>query len=53
VLGRVVDRVGDSCVVSSVVHPPYIGQVWHGREGGDPYVLISTLVDASLHVIMI
>ena len=26
--GRVVDRIGDSCVGSSVVHPPYIGQAW-------------------------
>jgi hypothetical protein len=26
--GRVVDRVGDSCVGSSVVHPPYVGQAW-------------------------
>jgi len=28
VLGHVVDRVGDSCVGSSVVHPPYVGQAW-------------------------
>jgi len=25
---RVVDRVGDSCVGSSVVHPPCIGLAW-------------------------
>jgi len=28
VLGRVVVRVGDSCVGSSVVHPPYVGLAW-------------------------
>jgi len=26
--GRVVVRVGDSCVGSSVVHPPYVGITW-------------------------
>jgi len=26
--GRVVVHVGDSCVGSSVVHPPYAGQAW-------------------------
>jgi len=26
--GHVVDRVGDSCIGSSVVHPPYVGQAW-------------------------
>jgi len=25
---RMVDRVGDSCVGSSVVHPPYVGLAW-------------------------
>ena len=28
VSGRVVIRVGDSCVGSFVVHPPYVGQAW-------------------------
>ena len=28
VSGRVVVHVGDSCVGSSVVHPPYIGLAW-------------------------
>jgi len=28
VLGRVVVRAGDSCVGSSIVHPPYIGLSW-------------------------
>jgi len=28
VLERVVDHVGDSCVGSSVVHPPYVGLAW-------------------------
>jgi len=27
-LGCVVVRIGDSCVDSSVVHPPYIGLAW-------------------------
>jgi len=26
--GRVVVRVGDNYVGSSVVHPPYVGQTW-------------------------
>jgi len=26
--GRVVVRVGDSCLGSSVVHPPYVAQAW-------------------------
>jgi len=26
--GRVVERVGDSCVGSSVVHPLYVGLAW-------------------------
>jgi len=26
--GHVVDHVGDSCVGSSVVHPPYVGLAW-------------------------
>ena len=26
--GRVVVRVGDSCIGSSVVHPPYVGLAW-------------------------
>ena len=52
-LGRVVVRVGDSCVGSSVVHPPYVGLAERGREGGDGCILKPSLVDASLHVIMI
>jgi len=28
VSGRVVDRVGDSYVGSSLVHPPYVGLAW-------------------------
>jgi len=28
VSGRVVVHVGDSCVGSSIVHPPYVGQAW-------------------------
>jgi len=51
--GRVAVRGGDSCVGSSIVHPPYVGQLRHGREGGDTCILKSSLVDASLHVIMI
>jgi len=43
---HVVVRAGDSCVGSSIVHPPYVGLAKHGREGGDPCVLISSLVDA-------
>jgi len=26
--GRVVVRIGDSCIGSSIVHPPYVGQAW-------------------------
>jgi len=50
--GRVVVRVGDNCISSSVVHSPYVGQLGHGREGGG-CILKPSLVDASLHVIMI
>jgi len=46
VSGHVVVRAGDSCVGSSVVHPEYVGLAEHGRKGGDPCVLISSLVDA-------
>jgi len=53
VSGRVVVRVGDSCVGSSVVHPPYVGLHGRGREGGDSCVIKPSLVAASLHVIMI
>jgi len=28
VSGRVVVHVGDSCVGSSIVHPPYVGLAW-------------------------
>ena len=48
--GRVVVHAGDSCVGSSVVHPPYVGLAEHSREGGDPCVLISSLVDAPYDV---
>jgi hypothetical protein len=51
--GRVVVRTSDRYIGSSVVHPPYVGQHWRGREGGDGCVLKPSLVDASLHVIMI
>ena len=47
-LGHVVVHAGYSCVGSSVVHPAYVV-----REGGDGCVLKPSLVDASLHVIMI
>ena len=30
--GHVVVRVGDSCVGSSIVHPPYVGLAW-ARSG--------------------
>jgi len=50
VLGRVVVRVGDSGVGSSVVHPPYVGLAKRGREGGDGCVLKSSLVDAPYDV---
>ena len=52
-LGRVVVHAGDRCVGSSVVHPPYVGQLGHSREGGDGCILKPSLVDVSLHVIMI
>ena len=48
--GRVVVHVGDSCVGSSVVDPPYVGLAKHGHEGGDPCVLVSSLVDAPYDV---
>jgi len=51
--GRVVVHAGDNCLGSSVVHPLYVGQLGRSREGGDDCILISSLVDASLHVIMI
>jgi len=51
--GHVVVRVGDSCVGSSIDHPRYVGQLGRGREVGDGCVLKPSLVDASLHVIMI
>jgi len=44
VSGRVVVRVGDSCVGSFVVHPPYVGLAERGHEGGDVCVLKSLLV---------
>jgi len=50
VSGRVVVRVGDSCVGSFVVHPPYAGLAERGREGGDGCVLKSSLVDAPYDV---
>jgi hypothetical protein len=50
VLGRVVVCAGDSCVGFYVVHPPYIGLAERGREGGDPSVLISSVVDAPYDV---
>jgi hypothetical protein len=50
VLGRMVIRVGDSYVGSSIVHPPYIGLAEHGRQGGDPRVLIFSLDDAPYEV---
>ena len=52
-LGRVVVHGRDNYVGSSVVHPPYVGQLGCGHEGGDGCVLKPSLVDASLHVIMI
>ena len=45
----VIDRQ-PNCIGSSVVHPPYIGLAEHGRKGGDPCVLISSLVDAPYDV---
>jgi len=48
--GRVVVSVGDSCVRSSVVHPPYVGLAECGREGGDGCVLKPSLVDAPYDV---
>jgi len=51
--GHVVVHASDSCVGSSIVHPPYVGQLRRGREGGNGCVLKPSLVDVSLHVIMI
>jgi len=50
VQGHVVVLIGDSCVGSSVVHPPYVGLAEHGREGGDGCVLKPSLVDAPYDV---
>jgi len=50
VSGRVVVRVGDSCVGSSVVHPPYVGLAERGRDGGDGCVLKPSIVDAPYDV---
>jgi len=44
-LGRVVVHVGDSCIGSSVVHPPYVGLAQRGHEGGECCVLKSSLID--------
>jgi len=49
----VVVHAGNSYVGSSIVHPRTKDKLRHGREGGDGCVLISSLVDASLHVVMI
>jgi len=35
VSGRVVVHVCDSCVGSSIVHPPYVGQAWARSRRGD------------------
>ena len=48
--GRVVVRVGDSCVGSSIVHPQYVGLAERGREGGDNCILKLSLVDAPYDV---
>jgi len=48
--GRVVVRIGDSCVGSSVVHPLHVGLAECGREGGDSCFLKSLLVDAPYDV---
>jgi len=48
--GRVVVHAGDSCIGSSVVYPPHVGLAEHGREGGDPCVLISSLFGAPYDV---
>ena len=50
VSGCVVVHVGDSCIGSSIVHPPYVGLAERDREGGDPCVLVSSLVDAPYDV---
>ena len=50
VSGHVVVRAVDSFVCSSVVHPLYVGLSEHSPEGGDPCVLISSLVDAPYDV---
>jgi len=41
---------GDSCVGSSVVHPPYVGLAERSHEGGDDCVLKPSLVDAPYDV---
>jgi len=48
--GRVVVRIGDNYVGSSVVHPQYVGLEEHGREGGDGCVLKPSLVDTPYDV---
>ena len=48
---HVVVRVGDSCVGSSVVHPPYVGLAEHDREGGNGCILKPSLVDAPYDVL--
>ena len=48
--GRVIVSIGDSCVGSFIVHPLYVGLAECGHEGGDPCVLISSLVDASYDI---
>ena len=48
--GRVVVRVGDSCVGSNIVHPPVRKTSKHGHEGGDSCVLKPSLVDAPYDV---
>jgi len=50
VLGRVVVRVGDSCVGSSIVHLPYVGLAECSREGGDNCVLKPSLVNTPYDV---
>ena len=47
---HVVVRVSDSCVGSSVVHPPYVGLAERDREGGGCCVLKSSFVDAPYDV---
>jgi len=50
VSGRVVVRIGNTYIGSSVVHPPYVGLAERGRERGDVCVLKSSLVDAPYDV---